>query len=149
MSESSPEDTVSLLPTGRFALLRHEMPATADRPSHWDFLLETPGKLATWEFPVALTRDRTQDSGSSGGARRLADHRLAYLEYEGPISGGRGHVTRVAAGRYSLVHESSGGAELVLALVGDSLVGELRLSRCDAHWDWSWRPNDEASATRS
>ena len=24
----------------------------------------------------------------------LADHRLAYLDYEGPISGGRGSVTR-------------------------------------------------------
>ena len=26
--------------------------------------------------------------------RLLADHRLAYLDYEGPISGGRGSVAR-------------------------------------------------------
>jgi hypothetical protein len=31
---------------------------------------------------------------------RLPDHRRVYLDYEGPISGGRGEVVRVEAGTF-------------------------------------------------
>lgn len=33
-------------------------------------------------------------------AERIADHRRIYLEYEGPLSGGRGEVSRVARGAF-------------------------------------------------
>ena len=33
---------------------------------------------------------------------RQADHRRIYLDYEGPISGNRGHVRRVAGGECEL-----------------------------------------------
>ena len=33
-------------------------------------------------------------------AERIADHRLLYLDYEGPVSGNRGTVTRWDAGVY-------------------------------------------------
>jgi hypothetical protein len=32
--------------------------------------------------------------------RRLAEHRIDYLDYEGPVSGDRGHVTKWTAGHY-------------------------------------------------
>ena len=35
-------------------------------------------------------------------ATRLPDHRLAYLEYEGPVSGNRGVVRRIDSGKYEI-----------------------------------------------
>ena len=56
---------------------------------HYDLMLEV-GVLRTWsEPPVA---------GVELECRLLADHRLPYLDYEGPISGGRGTVTPWTAG---------------------------------------------------
>lgn len=81
----------------RFVVLRHE-----DREGlHFDLMIESGERLATWKFPTA------PESVSAGAAaasslhwppvlhgRRIGDHRRAYLTYEGPVSGDRGHVTR-------------------------------------------------------
>ncbi len=85
-------------PTTRFALLRHEVPAGYERASHWDLLLEHEGIALTWELadlPLAWCQQ-----GALGPlvALRLPDHRLHYLDYEGPVSGDRGWVTRQAGG---------------------------------------------------
>src|SRR5882724_3306447 len=66
----------------RFVILRHETPPGFARPAHWDFMLECGGVLRTWE---------------------MADHRLAYLEYEGEVPGGRGTVSRWDEGRYEIL----------------------------------------------
>ncbi|MFI5378526.1 MAG: hypothetical protein ACHRHE_04455 [Tepidisphaerales bacterium] len=73
----------------RYVILRHE---GIDRP-HFDLMFETaPGsKLATW-------RSEVWPIVTSAPVNRLPDHRPEYLTYEGPISGNRGHVTRVASG---------------------------------------------------
>lgn len=75
----------------RFVLLRHE----GHGATHFDFMIENDAALATWQFaasPALL---------APGGAlvcRRLPDHRLAYLDYEGPVSGSRGIVQREDSG---------------------------------------------------
>jgi len=75
----------------RYAILRHEQ---IDQP-HFDLMFETaPGSaLATW---------RAQHWPPAPGEVlvRLRDHRRAYLDYQGAISGGRGSVWRVACGTY-------------------------------------------------
>jgi hypothetical protein len=77
----------------RYVILRHE-----DIPQpHFDLMLETaPGSdLTTWRsdrWPIDTPTPLT----------KLADHRPAYLEYEGPVSGNRGSVRRVEAGCYHL-----------------------------------------------
>ena len=77
-------------PALRFVVLRHD---GIDHP-HFDLLLEPlPGAplLLTWRtdrWPIDRPTPLT----------RLADHRNAYLVYEGPVSGGRGFVRRVAEG---------------------------------------------------
>lgn len=58
-------------------------------------------------------------------AEALPDHRLAYLDYEGPISGDRGSVTRWDAGQYDV--ESDRGEELKVQLRGQRLRGQLSL----------------------
>lgn len=86
----------------RFCLLHHTMEANAGRSDHWDLMLEHNGALVTFEL------DRLPAGPGLFETKRLADHRLAYLEYEGHISGNRGQVIRLDRGRYHEVdlHES-------------------------------------------
>jgi hypothetical protein len=103
----------------RFVVLEHDSP----RGLHWDFLLETEPALTTWAL---ATRP---DSPGPIAAESLADHRIEYLEYEGPVSGDRGSVTRWDAGTYQYVRQSD--RELVLSLEGARLQGEALLKRLE------------------
>ena len=47
-------------------------------------------------------------------AEVLPDHRLAYLDYEGPISGDRGSVTRWDRGTYDVEHQSGIGIDCAI-----------------------------------
>jgi hypothetical protein len=73
----------------RFVILEHRWNGV-----HWDFMLEADGTLVTWAIDSPIR------PGVELPARRLADHRLAYLDYEGAISGGRGRVSRIDRGVY-------------------------------------------------
>jgi hypothetical protein len=79
----------------RFVILHH----TGYREDHYDFMLERDGVLKTWTIH-ALDFTRPQK------AVRNFDHRIAYLDYEGEISGGRGAVKRVRGGEYTVESES-------------------------------------------
>lgn len=112
-------------------ILRHDTPDGAWHLD-WMMLLEN-GQLMT--FRVA---ERPDEAGGEFEATRLADHRAAYLDYEGEVSGGRGRVTRVARGRVRLVEARGdrmvveggyGGSRLRWTgrrLQGDSWVFERR-----------------------
>ena len=104
----------------RFVILEHAMPAGLGRPLHWDLMLEFGGGLATWALcePPALDRDIQAD--------RLADHRLAYLDYEGPISEGRGAVSQWDAGECELLSTEPARWEATLA--GGNIRGRLLLT---------------------
>ena len=73
----------------RFVVLHH---TDVDEP-HFDIMVESApdSPLMTWRSPVWPITSRT-------ALARLPDHRRAYLEYQGPISGKRGSVRRVDAG---------------------------------------------------
>ena len=73
------------------------MPEGSASPLHWDSMLETDGVLRTWALPAEPAKDHEMI------AEALADHRLAYLDYEGPISGDRGEVRRWDAGEWESV----------------------------------------------
>jgi len=116
----------------RFVILRHDSP----RGLHWDLMLEHEGVLATWELPAEP--DRLQQPTS---VRQLPDHRLDYLEYQGPISGGRGSVVQYDAGTYSLqVHTPD---QWNVELCGERLHGRVVLlcessDRC--RWTFRFDP---------
>lgn len=63
--------------------------------------------------------------------RRLSNHRLAYLEYEGDIGGGRGRVTRVLAGSFHVL--SDDGEQFIARLhwdrAGDHYQGSVKIYR--------------------
>lgn len=119
----------------RFVILYHETPPGSERPPHFDLMLEVGTALRTWELPRWPAADQPVL------ATQLADHRLAYLDYEGPISGGRGQVTRHESGSCEILSETS--ETIVLNLQGQRLKGVLTLRRVAPdvpQWDAAWQP---------
>jgi DNA polymerase Ligase (LigD) len=123
----------------RYVILLHELPPGHERATHWDLMLECGGSLRTWAL------DREPSETLECDARQLADHRLAYLEHEGPVSGGRGHVTRWDEGVYQIEAESAG--TVIVALRGRRLDARVRLTRTDAE-SHLWNVSFSAAPTR-
>ncbi len=115
-------------PRPRFVLLHHEL---ADS-SHWDLMLETGDRLATWQ----LLDDPRLLAGPGGPlsvrARSIGDHRRAYLDYEGPVSNNRGHVTRIDGGHYLTVERGAGMWRFELE--GTLLKGIFELTPSANEW---------------
>lgn len=103
----------------RFVVLEHTWGGI-----HWDVMLEHKGVLATWAV------DSAPADGACLPARRLADHRPAYLDYEGPVSGDRGAVRRVASGFYETVSWSADCVEV--RLCGGQLSGPMSARRVES-----------------
>ena len=104
----------------RFVVLRHQ---GVPQP-HFDLMIETVpgGPLMTWRcprWPVAQETNLT----------RLGEHRRDYLEFEGPLTGDRGHVHRVAEGSCELKWLSPHELE---AKFGNATLLLQRLD--DDHW---------------
>lgn len=120
----------------RYVVLRHDMPAGAARPSHWDFMLECGESLRTWALQLQ------PDSPEPQWAEALADHRLAYLEYEGTVSGGRGSVARWDAGSYDLQDET-GVSDLSFSInvAGARMRGEVKLLLVADAWQFQYFAN--------
>ena len=110
----------------RFVVLIHDYPVL-----HWDFMLEKEAALRTWR----LTRPPNEPGPIA--AEPLADHRLAYLDYEGPVSGNRGTVRRFDRGEYTLLEESDGS--IVVDLCGTVLKGMAAIERVDEPESWTFR----------
>ena len=98
-------------------------------------MLETREALATWAL------SEPPNAAPAIAAESLPDHRVAYLDYEGPVSGDRGSVTRWDRGTYQLQrHEPD---ELVAVVAGETLVGEVTLRRLTddpSRWTFSYAP---------
>ncbi len=117
----------------RFVILHHRTPPGYTRATHYDLMLEWDASLRTWAIEQPPSRSPVQL------AEQLADHRLAYLEYEGPVSNGRGEVTRWDEGDYELT--TSDELQLVVELCGQRLQGTLQLSRRTSQeqaWQLHW-----------
>jgi hypothetical protein len=130
----------------RFVLLYHDCPPGYARGSHWDLMLEHGQSLRTWAVQ-RLPREWEIEGAVAAGARdsveaeQLADHRLAYLDYEGPLSGERGVVKRVDAGSYETVAESPDVWQI--ALCGQRIRGQITLRRVasgDSRWTLATGP---------
>jgi hypothetical protein len=116
----------------RFVILRHENPQGV----HFDFMLESGGALKTW------TLAQPPQAGAEIPCETLPDHRLAYLDYEGPISGGRGSVTRWDRGIFTIQRQSE--AECVVKLAGEKVAGTVTLLRfADVSNRWSFWLSEE------
>mgnify|MGYP006287570009 FL=1 len=61
---------------------------------HFDLMIEDGDALATWQFG----HDPLDSSATPHLCRRIQDHRRAYLDYRGEVSGGRGKVNPTESG---------------------------------------------------
>ncbi|MFO0796437.1 MAG: DNA polymerase ligase N-terminal domain-containing protein [Gemmataceae bacterium] len=107
----------------RFVVLSHDWPEP-----HFDLLLEAGPVLRAWRL-------RGEPGAAAVPAEPNADHRLMYLDYEGPVSGGRGTVTRWDAGTFDWVGD---GPRVVVHLHGGRLTG-----RCVIGGGLAGMTNDE------
>ncbi len=110
-------------------------------------MLEIGETLQTWcltQLPrdwqgLGLAKELAEFAASNSvQARQLADHRLAYLDYEGPVSGDRGSVRRLDSGTFVGLADS-----LTYTLEGRVIRGEIRLQQFsddDARWQLVYRP---------
>jgi hypothetical protein len=112
----------------RFVILEHDSPEL-----HWDFMLQSGDVLRTWRLEKAPGQ-----AGEEIAARRIADHRPFYLDYEGPVSGDRGIVRRWDSGWYEEGTAPPGGAAILLHLEGSRLRGEAILEK-RAGEEWLFR----------
>jgi len=109
----------------RFVILEHDHPSL-----HWDLMLEAGGVLQTWRLA------NSPEMGSSPiEAMALGDHRIGYLEYEGPVSGNRGTVRRWDAGVFDEEPDSLPRARKLI-LKGARLNGRVLLKQIEGT---SWR----------
>ncbi len=103
----------------RFAVLEHDHPFL-----HWDFLLEWGSTALAWRIPAEIF------SGRPVSSQRLPDHRLLYLDYEGPVSGGRGTVKQIAAGHFEVDSGDILCPPFSLRLFGWPLASKATLVNC-------------------
>jgi DNA polymerase Ligase (LigD) len=140
----------------RFVLLYHDCRNDSPRESHCDLMLEANGALRTWalaELPCSWGAIASLASSASPSVRfvpintvaaqQIADHRLAYLDYEGPVSGNRGTVTRLDCGEYASQEESPN--HWALKLTGHIIRGQVTLFRV-ALDDPTWQLKFEAAS---
>lgn len=116
----------------QYVILRHDHPEL-----HWDLMLEQEGVLKTWRLPVAPEIDpATDDTTIDLIAEALPDHRIAYLEYEGPVSENRGEVKRWDRGSMTILEYADD--TLVALLTGEELAGRVTLKKTDQENQWTF-----------
>lgn len=124
----------------RFVVLEHATSAG----THWDFMLEDGPQLRTWSLAAP------PQEGVAIVAHELAPHRLVYLDYEGPISGGRGSVRRWDHGTFQTTEAGPRDAVQV-RLEGVRIKGEVRLELQDpsrGQWLFRWESSTSIPAEK-
>ncbi|MBI1347968.1 hypothetical protein GC163_16965 [bacterium] len=107
----------------RFAILTHDHPFL-----HWDLLLEAGPVCRTWRLLSSPEDVRPIV------AEAIPDHRLKYLDYEGPVSGNRGAVTRWDGGK--MVWLTSTSTYVHVIVQGTRWQGKLSLHAPDRQNHW-------------
>jgi hypothetical protein len=94
-------------------------------------MLECGDVLKTWRLAAVPA------AGQAVRAEPIPDHRLRYLDYEGPVGGNRGHVKRWDAGVYQMETGGSfdGSEPVALVLAGARLRGRAVLQmQSESEW---------------
>jgi hypothetical protein len=105
----------------RFVILEHDFPTL-----HWDLLVERDGVLVSWRLASPPRLDEAFT------AQAAAPHRMFYLDHQGPVSGGRGFVTRWDGGDCLWLENEPDRVRI--RLKGSQIVGELLLSGSGDTW---------------
>ncbi len=96
--------------------------------------MEEAHGLRAWEVPSDWHNMPIQT------VQELPLHRVEYLEYEGPISGDRGVVRRIARGNYQLLEENATCVRYNLQ--SEQFSGTITLTRCEQDWTLTWQAHE-------
>ena len=113
-----------------YVILYHQQAASNPDLTHWDLMLEKDGTLRTWKVYQEPGADQQLS------ATLLPDHRLAYLQYEGPVSGDRGNVSQWDHGTFAGIVPAD-SQPFSVQLKGKVFRGTLTLqppARDDGDW---------------
>ena len=120
----------------RFVVLLHQPGPQSERTrqAHFDWMFESDGALRTWATPpIDLWQDAelVKAAPIETECEPLANHRLAYLDYEGEVSRGRGSVARQTAGTYQLMEDRPDHFRVVLRWLqeGKKRTAEVEIYR--------------------
>ena len=110
------------------------------RGDHYDLMLSPPGAGQLWTWAITAN-PLCQPLPLECQAERLPDHRRIYLDYQGPVSGDRGHVQQAAKGTCETVVWSEQQVKVRLRLDEaaehkDSFL--ISLTRQPSAWHLSW-----------
>ena len=110
-----------------FVVLLHEPGEQSIRSSeaHFDWMFYWNGILRTWATPP-MEISHT-DGPIETSCEPLPEHRLAYLEYEGEVSQGRGCVTRELAGLYHLLEDRKNRFYVALEWTNDDIQNRAEI----------------------
>ena len=111
-----------------FVVQYHEKSA---EDHHYDLMLEWDGVLRTWSFP------QPPQPGVILEGKKIFDHRLRYLTFEGEIGRGLGRVTIWDSGNYELI--DGGSTYLDVRLEGQKLHGQWRLQQKEGDFWQLWK----------
>lgn len=130
----------------RFVVLRHEVGPQFTRHVglHCDWMFQVDDVLRTWATDPIDRFDRDFDVNG----QKLDDHRVAYLDYEGPLSGDRGSVTRILGGDCTIISEGEDRLVARLAWFRESksesgivicqrIMFDSESPPCETRMDWS------------
>jgi len=114
--------------------------------AHFDWMFEVNESLLTWATEAVLPADRFSEVTAIG----LPLHRMAYLDYEGPVSANRGSVRRIETGLFQLIAAAANHYEF--ELMGDR-CGRLVIQRtdggeADSFWRMIFWPKTDEEPTR-
>jgi DNA polymerase Ligase (LigD) len=115
----------------RFVVLAHDWPVP-----HLDLFVERDGVLKAWRLPIHF------DPTVPCPAEVNVDHRLHYLDYEGPVSGDRGVVARWDRG--AAVWERVEPGRVLVWFDGQRMSGDFELARRN-ETEWELRPAESTS----
>ncbi len=102
----------------RYVILSHDHPT-----QHFYFMLEKEGVLETWRLNLL-------PGNAPFLAEKIHDHRLEYLEYEGPVSNDRGVVKRMDSGKYEIIADTE--SFMIIQLLGGKYQGQINFDRMGA-----------------
>lgn len=121
-------------PPLRFVVLHHIPGQDFGRTDeeHFDWMFQSGDGLRTWASPVC----RFDGGDFLIPCQSLPPHRIAYLDYEGPVSGNRGSVGRVLSGTFTVVEDLQ--TRFVVALSVDGETGKLLIIESQSDTPSAW-----------
>jgi hypothetical protein len=111
----------------RFVILAHDHPEP-----HWDLFLEDGSALRSWRL------GQLPEAEANVSAEPTPNHRLDYLDYEGPVSDARGSVKRVESGEFEWIADDPNC--LIVRVASHKLTGELEIRQFASTWICSFNP---------